>query len=71
MVNTALLQEKMKNNGFTIKELANRIGLSQTGLFNKIHNKREFKGSEINSMSIALRLTKADVNRIFFARDVE
>jgi transcriptional regulator with XRE-family HTH domain len=71
MVNTALLQEKMKNNGFTIKELADRIGLSQTGLFNKIHNKREFKGSEINSMSIVLRLTKADVNRIFFARDVE
>lgn len=71
MVNTALLREKMKNNGFTIKELADRIGLSQTGLFNKIHNKCEFKGSEINSMSIALRLTKADVNRIFFARDVE
>ena len=67
MVNTKLLQEKMKNNGFTIKELAKKIGLSKTGLFNKIHNKCEFKGSEINSIALALRLTKANINQIFFA----
>jgi transcriptional regulator with XRE-family HTH domain len=71
MVNTEMLQEKMKNHGFTIKDLAARMGLSQTGLFNKIHNKREFKGSEINSISVALKLNKSDINRIFFARGVE
>ena len=71
MVNTELLQEKMKNNGFTIEDLAIRIGRSRTGLFNKIHNKREFKSSEIHSISVALRLTSDDTNQIFFANSVE
>jgi hypothetical protein len=71
MVNTEMLQKKMKSNGFTIESLAAHIGLSRTGLFNKIHNVREFKISEINSTAIALRLSKAELNRIFFAANVE
>ena len=39
MVNTKLLQDKMQRNGYTICGLAGYLGLSQTGLFNKIHNK--------------------------------
>jgi hypothetical protein len=71
MINTKLLQDKMRRNGYTISSLANHLGMSRTGLFNKIHGIREFKISEINSIGIALRLSKADLNRIFFAKNVE
>jgi hypothetical protein len=71
MVNTSLIKDKMRRNGYTISSLAKHLCLSRTGLFNKIHGIREFKISEINSIAIALHLSKADLNRIFFAENVE
>lgn len=71
MVDTKLLQEEMRKNGYTLETLAKEIGRSRTGLFNKIHNIREFRISEINNISVLLKLKKTDVNRIFFANDVE
>ena len=71
MVNTRLLQSEMRKNGYTIEALAKEIGRSRTGLFNKIHNIREFRITEINKISQVLKLKKTDVNRIFFANDVE
>ena len=71
MVDTKLFQEEMRKNGYTIEALAKEIGRSRTGLFNKIHNKHEFRISEINKITLLFKLKKADVNRIFFANDVE
>ena len=36
MTNTEKLQGKMREKGFTLKTLSSRVGLSPTGLFNKI-----------------------------------
>lgn len=71
MVNTKMLQEEMRNHGYTIDKLAGEIGKSRTGLFNKIHNKTEFRLSEIDKISRVLKISKADRHRIFFAADVE
>lgn len=71
MVNTKVIQDKMRKNGFTLDSLAKEIGKSRTCLFNKIHNKSEFCVSEINKISSLLKLNKAEMSRIFFADDVE
>ena len=71
MVNTKMLQDEMRNHGYTIDKLALEIGKSRTGLFNKIHNKTEFRLSEIDKISRVLKINKAERNRIFFANSVE
>lgn len=43
MTNTKALQAKMLELDFTVAKLALAVNLSTTGLFNKIHNKREFR----------------------------
>lgn len=68
MTNTAKLQAKMKEKGFTIKTLAGATGLSVTGLFNKIHNKREFFVSEVQKIGCLLKLNENEVQTIFFAK---
>ena len=67
MVNTKALQEEMRKCGFTLDSLAKEICKSRTCLFNKIHNKNEFKASEIHKISRIFKLKKVDINRIFFA----
>lgn len=71
MTNTGKLQGKMRERKFTIKSLAGEIGLSSTALFNKIHNKKEFLVSEVQSISKALALDDGEVQAIFFASFVE
>lgn len=71
MINTKMLQDAMRSKGFTIGELASAVGLSRTGLFNKMHNKSEFKISEIEIVCSALKLNKDKKNAIFFAKRVE
>lgn len=71
MVDTKKLQGKMKEKGFTLKTLAERIGLTPTGLFNKIHNLSEFNVSEVQRMSSTLSLTSVERDAIFFAQNVD
>lgn len=71
MTNTKMLQEMMRSRGYTIDKLSIELGLSRTGLFNKIHNKSEFKLSEIESISSVLKLSKEKKACIFFAKRVE
>jgi cyanate lyase len=71
MTSTKKLQGKMKENGFTIDTLSEVIGLSKTGLFNKIHGKKEFLVSEVQSITKALSLNDSEIQDIFFASNVE
>jgi len=71
MTQTAKLQGKMRAKGFSLVKLANKIGLSTTGLFNKVHNQKEFLVSEVQAISTALGLSEQEVQEIFFAKDVE
>ncbi len=71
MTNTEKLQGKMREKKFTIKSLASEVGLSSTALFNKIHNKKEFLVSEVQSIGGALALDGDEIQAIFFANYVE
>ena len=71
MTQTAKLQGKMRAKGFSLVKLADKIGLSTTGLFNKVHNQKEFLVSEVQAISTALGLSEQEVQEIFFAKDVE
>lgn len=66
MINTLKLQAKMKEKAFTIKTLSKAVDLSVTGLFNKIHNKREFTVTELQKIVKALELNSTEMQNIFF-----
>jgi plasmid maintenance system antidote protein VapI len=71
MTNTGKLQGKMREVGVSIEKLAEAVGLSRTGLFNKIHGKQEFLASEVYKVSKALGITNDEMRSIFFADGVE
>lgn len=51
------INDLLKKNGITQKELANRVGLSPTVLSNKLRCKREFLYSEVVHICIELGIT--------------
>ena len=65
MTNCLKLKAEIIRNGFTQKELANKLGISFQSINMKINNKRQFKASEISKLSKILNI--ANVNDIFFA----
>lgn len=67
MTNTNVLQGKMREKKISLELLAVNVGLSITGLFNKIHNKREFTVSEMLAVSECLALSSSERELIFFA----
>lgn len=70
-VDTDNFQRLMRRSGFTLETLSDELGLSRTGLFNKIHNKTEFKASEMGRVAVLFKMNKTEKDRIFFAVDVE
>lgn len=71
MTKTSKLQGKMRECGFTLETLAKVVGLSPTGLFNKVHNKVEFLVSEVQTIGETLNLNDQEIQEIFFTKDVE
>lgn len=71
MTNSILLNYKIKVSGFRHGFLADKLGLSRTGLYNKINNKSEFLASEIQALSEILNLSPDERQEIFFAKEVD
>ena len=71
VVDTRLFMDTMRKGGYTLQSLSDAIGMSRTGLFNKVHNKTDFRAKEISNISNALNLTNAEKDKIFFAVCVE
>jgi len=71
VISTKRLQGKMKEMGITLDALSKQIGLSRTGLFNKIHNKVEFTATEIEEVGRILKLSASEVFAIFFVNYVD
>ena len=67
MTNTKMLQGKMRTQSYTVESLAGALGMSKTGLFNKIHNIREFTVSEMLAVSDRLLLSSTEREQIFFS----
>ena len=61
-----LLTNIIEERGFTKNEIAEQLGLSRQGLYNKLNGEKEFKASEIRKLSRLLNLSDSDKNQIFF-----
>lgn len=69
MTNTLKLKALIVSNGYTQKDVAIKLGLSVQSLNKKIHNKSEFKASEINNLCSILNVENGTA--IFFAPRVD
>ena len=72
MTNTVEFEIALKRAGLTKREVAQRLGLSEMGLYQKINNITEFKASEISKLYKILKLGGLkEQQNIFFSNDVE
>ena len=68
MTNTPALEEKIRKCGYKKTWIAGKLGLSPTGLWKKMRGEREFKISEVLTLSELLDINTMDeVTKIFFA----
>lgn len=72
MTNTQLLLDYIENSGLKRNYIARMLGITTYSLAQKIHNIREFKASEIQTLCNVLGLTShKTIQAIFFAKEVE
>lgn len=65
--NYGQLLGRMKEKGFTQKELAKAVGISETSLNLKLNNKGNFRQDEIVRLSERLDIPLAQCDQYFFA----
>ena len=65
MTNTEALDHKILSAKISKRELAKLLNISETCLYSKLNNRREFKASEISKLKTALGLTVAETDHIF------
>ena len=61
------LRAEIAKKNITRKEIADALGISNTGLSLKMSGRHQFKESEIRILVSILGLTPDDVNRIFLS----
>lgn len=66
MTNAFLLNYMIKEKGYKIGYIAEKMNLSRAGLYNKINGKSEFFASEIQCISDILNLDLQEREKIFF-----
>lgn len=67
MTNTQALGHKILSANVTKRDLAKLLNISETCLYQKLNNKREFKASEISKLKTALGLSVAETVSIFLS----
>lgn len=65
-MNLDLLKNKIEQSNTSRNAIAEALGITRQGLYNKLDGKKEFKGSEIKIISSMLNLTPAERDAIFF-----
>lgn len=71
MTNTDALNERIKDSGLKKNYIAKTLGIKPDTLSRKIHNAREFKASEINTLCDLLGIEcLEEKEHIFFACEV-
>lgn len=71
MVDLNLLAKTIEDSGMKQKHIAQQIGLTREGLWNKVKGRTEFTASELSALKVTLGLSNARFRRIFFATDGE
>lgn len=70
-MNVNKLKGKIVENGMSIKEVSESIGLDKSTFYRKLNNQGEtFTVREINLLRNALKLTKEEAMAIFFMNSV-
>ena len=64
-MNTALLEYRMKENGKSIADMCEMLGISRSAFYRKCNGKSEFTQSEIQKIVVYLKLDSPV--EIFFA----
>lgn len=67
MINTIVLQAKIKEAGLNQGSLAQQIGLDSSSFSLKIKGRRNFTVTEVEKIATALRIPTNELARIFFA----
>lgn len=68
MVNVNKLKGKIVENGYTIPEIAEKVGLDKSTFYRKLNAEGEtFTIREANDICKALKLSKQDAMDIFFS----
>lgn len=70
-MNYQLLNIKIESLGLSKSTIAEELGITRQGLYNKLNGEREFKGSEIKKLIQILGLDEQEQQSIFFADDVD
>lgn len=72
MTDTELLKEWIARSGLKLSYIAQYMGLSRMGLYNKINNRRPFNQYEIEALCKLLKIRSAQEKvAIFFATHVD
>ena len=71
MTNSNELRAAITRKGMTQEQVAEALGITAATLNYKINNKREFKTSEVKALVDLLEIKKEDIDKIFFANDVD
>lgn len=66
-----LLNEKIELSHIPKSTIAETLGITRQGLYNKLTGEKEFKGSEIKRLSLMLGLSPKERDAIFFADFVD
>lgn len=69
-MNCQLLLEKIESRNLSKAFVAEFLGLTRQGLYNKLNGDRDFKGSEIKQLIRLLNLDPEEQQAIFFADEV-
>lgn len=70
-MNNSLLSDKIGSSKLSISSIAESLGLTRQGFYNKLNGESEFKGSEIKKLSALLNLSTQEKEAIFFADYVD
>ena len=69
MTNTALLEKFIETSGYKRSYIAKALGITPYSLAHKIHNRSEFKSSEISALCLLLGIETLETKEaVFFAR---
>lgn len=70
MTDFKLLEHAMKNSGMTMTAIAKKSGITRETLYNRLKGIGEFTASEMEGLSSAMHLTRAQREAIFFSHKV-
>lgn len=71
MTNTELLRRKIKESGYKVGFLAEKMGITYHSLLNKINNRSDFRARELAMLAGLLQLPREEWFAVFFAGEAD